>query len=168
MAREQDKKMASGDEMDALRRRISELEEAKRDKEEELTRLKESEDFSSSLLTGTPHPVVVVNPDSSVRYVNPAFERVTGFASEEVLGVKLPRPWWVEEYRERTREVFDQMLLGKAGRAEALIRTKDGQHRWVDAASTPIYRDDKLRVRACQLDGHYRSQASRGDGTPSV
>jgi nitrogen fixation/metabolism regulation signal transduction histidine kinase len=69
MAREHENKMVSGDELEALRRRMAGLEESNRACCEESRRLKESEEFATSLLTGTPHPVVVVNPDGSVRYL---------------------------------------------------------------------------------------------------
>ena len=40
--------------------------------------LKESQSFNSSLLENAPHAVVVMNPDTSIRYVNPAFEEKGG------------------------------------------------------------------------------------------
>ncbi|MBW1717917.1 MAG: PAS domain-containing protein, partial [Deltaproteobacteria bacterium] len=42
--------------------------------------LRESEEFSSSLLTNLPNPMLVANPDTSLKYVNPALEKLTGFS----------------------------------------------------------------------------------------
>ena len=47
--------------------------------------LKESEEFTSSLLTNTPNPIFVTYPDSTVKYVNPAFEKLTGISRQTVI-----------------------------------------------------------------------------------
>jgi len=53
---------------------------------------KESEEFNSSLLDNSPNAIVVINPDSSVRYANLAFEELTGFsAAVQVLPGELGR-----------------------------------------------------------------------------
>lgn len=56
-------------------------------------KIRESEEFSSSLMNSTPIPVMVVNLDSSIRYVNAAFEDLTGFGAIEVVGKLPPYPW---------------------------------------------------------------------------
>lgn len=94
--------------------------------------------FAASLLNNSPHSVLVVHPDGAVRYVNPAFERVTGFHASEVLGVTFPRPWHDEEYAETTRQCLERMLKGESSRSEAPIRTKRGERQWMDVATTPI------------------------------
>jgi PAS domain S-box-containing protein len=60
--------------------------------------LKQSEQFNASLLKNARHPIVVYEPDLSVRYVNPAFTELTGFEEQELLGVKPPYPWWPSEH----------------------------------------------------------------------
>ena len=52
--------------------------------------LQESEKFNSSLLDNSPHPILVINPDTSIKYVNHALEMLTGFSSEELVGRKAP------------------------------------------------------------------------------
>jgi len=42
-------------------------------------KLREFEEFSKGLLVHNPSPIIVVNPDTSIRYVNPAFTELTGF-----------------------------------------------------------------------------------------
>ena len=59
--------------------------------------LRESENFNSHLLDNSPNPVLVSNPDTSIRYVNTALEKLTGFSSKELIGRKVPYPWWPEE-----------------------------------------------------------------------
>ena len=41
--------------------------------------LRESQQFNDSLLENAPHATVVINPDTSVKYVNPAWERINGW-----------------------------------------------------------------------------------------
>ncbi|HID19805.1 MAG TPA: PAS domain S-box protein [Methanophagales archaeon] len=73
--------------------------------------LRKSEEFCSSLLNNSPNPIILINLDTSVRYVNPALEGLTGFSSAELIGCKAPYPWWTEEtgphraqaYRSRIR-----------------------------------------------------------------
>lgn len=93
--------------------------------------LAESEEFSSGLLENSPNPIVVINSDTSIRYVNPALMRMTGFTGRELLGTKPPYPWWMEEtlqkaMRERMRGI------------EQLFQRKDGGQFWVEVSSTPV------------------------------
>jgi PAS domain S-box-containing protein len=46
-------------------------------------RLKESDEFSRKLLEQSPNPILVQNPDTSIVYVNPACERLTGYSLSE-------------------------------------------------------------------------------------
>ena len=54
------------------------------------TALQEIQQFNTSLLENAPHATVVINADTSVKYVNPAWERINGWTLEEVEGVKAP------------------------------------------------------------------------------
>src|SRR4030043_2392700 len=47
--------------------------------------LKISEKFSSSLLENSPSPIMVVNADTSIEYVNKALENLVGFKSNEII-----------------------------------------------------------------------------------
>ena len=58
--------------------------------------LRESEQFNSSLSRNTLHPILVINPDTSIKYFNPALEELTGFTSAELAGKKAPYPWLTE------------------------------------------------------------------------
>lgn len=56
--------------------------------------LEATEAFNSGLLENAPNPIVVSNIDSSIKYVNTAFENLTGYFSSELVGRKSPYPWW--------------------------------------------------------------------------
>ena len=64
--------------------------------------LRDSEAFNSSLLENAPTPIMVLNADTSLRYVNPAAEKITGFVREELIGTKPPFLFWPED-RKSTR-----------------------------------------------------------------
>lgn len=59
--------------------------------------LQESQEFLSNVLSNAPNPTVIVNPDTSIRHVNPAFEKLTGFSAEEVIEQVAPYPWWTAQ-----------------------------------------------------------------------
>jgi PAS domain S-box-containing protein len=101
-------------------------------------KLKESEEFSSSLMRASPNPIVVINPDTSVQYVNPALEELTGFSSSELVGTKAPYLWWTEETRERAKKDLKEAMVRDAQKLEELFQKKNGELFWVEITSASI------------------------------
>jgi len=93
----------------------------------------ESQKFSTSLLENAPHATVVINADTSVRYVNPAWERINGWTLEEVVGKKAPNyPWWPDENKESFFEPFmETMKKGGGGNSEIFAQKKNGEIYWI-------------------------------------
>jgi len=58
--------------------------------------LQEIPGLSATLLVRAPYPIVILNQDTSLRYVNPAFEILTGFCGADLVDTKPPFPWWGE------------------------------------------------------------------------
>ena len=99
---------------------------------------KDTDEFEFSSLTYSPNPTMVINLDTSIRYVNPALERLTGFSSAELLGKKVPYPWWTEETLGKTRfEIVDGV--------EEYFRRKNGQRFRVRRTSKPVRKEGKLQ-----------------------
>lgn len=106
--------------------------------------LRASEEFSTSLLTNASHPIIVVNPDTSIQYVNPAMEALTGFSSSEVIGLKKPYPWWTKnglsekiiENNPSSNEVMGQ---------ERAYYKKDREQFWVTLTITPIKENGAIK-----------------------
>jgi PAS domain S-box-containing protein len=107
--------------------------------------LRESEEFSSSLLNSSPIPIIVVNPDTSVRYVNPALEKLTGFTSAEIIGRKAPYPWWTEETLQKTSGDLAIAMRKGAKRIEELFQKKNGERFWVEITSGPIMHNGEFK-----------------------
>lgn len=122
--------------------------------------LRESLQFSSSLLGNSPHPILVVNPDTSIRYVNPAMERLTGFSAAEVIGRQVPYPWWTEGVWEQESQLLKDSLTGETRKLERCFQRKDGRPFWVEINATSIISDGELKYRlANMVDITERKQA---------
>jgi len=94
--------------------------------------LRQSEEFNSSLLTNSPCPILVLNADASIRYANPALEKLTGFSSAELIGCNPPYPWWIEEtHNELSRRLVQAMRRGTR-KYEVLYRKRNGERFWVE------------------------------------
>jgi len=88
--------------------------------------------------------MLVFNPDTSIRYVNPLFEKLTGFTSEEVLGKKAPYPWWVDDTKYGTVEQRKKNIIEGVHGLERRFRKNNGDYSWVELNITPIYHNGKL------------------------
>ncbi len=107
--------------------------------------LKESQEFSSSLMENSPNPKSVLNPDTSIRYVNPAFEKLTGYKTAEVVGIKAPYPWWPKEGRRVMTQSLKKAILSGGKKGEHIFHKKNGEPFWVALNSAPVIYRKKLR-----------------------
>jgi PAS domain S-box-containing protein len=109
--------------------------------------LRESEEFSSSLMENSPTPILVVNGDTSIRYVNPMLEDLTGYTSAEVIGKKAPYPWWIDDPRSGEKsELKGHLLTGVQG-LEKLFQKKNGEPFWVEISSTPVTKNAEFKYQ---------------------
>lgn len=100
--------------------------------------LRESEQFGSKILENSPNPIVVFNADTSIRFVNPAFEALTGFSSSEVKGWKAPFPWWTEEKMGKIEGDFNEAFRSGLQEREELFQKKSGERFWVAITFRPV------------------------------
>ncbi len=88
--------------------------------------LQESEERHRLLLQASPDPIVVYDIEGKATYINPAFEQVFGWSSEELLDRRIdfvPEENWPE-----TEAAIERMLLGESILAfETRRLTKDGR-----------------------------------------
>lgn len=82
--------------------------------------------------------IVITDVDGTIEYVNPAFERQTGYTAEEAVG-KNPR---ILNSGRTPSEVFpelwDTILAGKVWRGEFINSTKAGEEYFEEALIAPI------------------------------
>ena len=107
--------------------------------------LRQSEEMSSTLLKNAPYPLLVLNADTSIEYVNPALEQLSGFSLSEVIGLKAPYPWWTEETRDKTNREFREAMSDGVTGKEELFRKKNGERYWVNINATPVIIDGEYK-----------------------
>ena len=83
-------------------------------------------------------------PDGRLRWVNPAVERMTGYAVRDCMAMDgFPLPLVHGHDRDVVRRQHQQALAGKTGQdLEFRIDCRDGHTIWVAMAWQPIYADD--------------------------
>jgi len=106
--------------------------------------LEESEEFSTGLLDNSPTPILVINADTSIRYVNPALEKLTGFSNTELVNLKAPYPWWTEETLKKTSKDLEEATSRGAKRLEELFQKKNGERFWVEITSRQVISHGEL------------------------
>ncbi len=107
--------------------------------------LRKSLEFRSNLLICSPNPIIVINPDSSVRYVNPALERLTGVSSAELIGCEAPYPWWTEETLRKTRSDLQNAMRDGAQKLVEFFQKKNGERFRVEITAAPIMSGGELK-----------------------
>jgi PAS domain S-box-containing protein len=108
------------------------------DRKEMERKLRESDVFNASLLENSPNPILVTNPDKSVRYINSAFESLTGYSIAEVIGKKPPYPWWPQEKIDQYVEEIDSGRMQNLAQDERCFRKNNGEPIWVEVNVKPV------------------------------
>jgi diguanylate cyclase (GGDEF)-like protein/PAS domain S-box-containing protein len=107
--------------------------------------LKESEEFNKSILESSPGPKLVINLDTSINYVNPAFEKLTGFKSKEIIGIKAPYPWWIKESQDVTYQKLNEAMKNGLEKTEISFNKKNGEKLWLELTFILIKKDGKTK-----------------------
>ena len=106
--------------------------------------LRDNEKFSSELLANAPYPTLVINPDSSIRYLNKAFEKLTGFSKKEIIARKLPYPWWPKLVSDKIDEIVNLAVKGHIRELKSTFHKKTGEEFIVEVTSKPVMANGKL------------------------
>jgi PAS domain S-box-containing protein len=107
--------------------------------------LQESQKFVASLLENAPHATVVINADTSVRYVNPAWERANGWTLAEVVGLKAPYPWWGDQFGEDFVPTYLEALQQPSGKGELIALKKNGEPYWIEMNWVSVAEDGEFQ-----------------------
>ena len=109
---------------------------------EDITQRKQSEEELSKLSSAverTPDPVLIASANGTIEYVNAAFEKVSGFSAQEVIG-QTPRILKSGIHpQEFYRHLWDTILAGRPWRGTFVNRRKDGQLYFAEASIAPIF-----------------------------
>jgi len=107
--------------------------------------LRQSEEASSALLKNAPHPLLALNADTSIKYLNPALEELSGYSLSEVIGLKAPYPWWTEETWDKTNQDLREAMRNGVTGKEELFQKKSGERFWVNINATPVIIDGEYK-----------------------
>ncbi len=111
-----------------LRKEIAEREKA----EQNLRKL-------STAVTQSPAVIAITNTQGALEYVNPKFEELTGYSSDEVIG-KNPRILKSGELPlEMYKALWDTISSGKDWHGEFHNKKKNGELFWENASVSPIF-----------------------------
>jgi len=132
-------------ELKKLRQRVADLEAGGNKRRQVEEALRQSEEYSSTILNHSPNPMLVTNPDTSIRYVNPALEALTDYSLVEVIGQRAPYPWWIEETLDRIKTSLEAALRHGTKAKEELFQKKNGERFWVEVTATPVMVDGEMR-----------------------
>jgi diguanylate cyclase (GGDEF)-like protein/PAS domain S-box-containing protein len=95
-------------------------------------------EIQSRVLQSAVNGIVITDPDGRVEWANPAFERVTGYALDEMVGQDLRFLKSGEHEESFYRRLWDTIRDGRSFTAEFINRRKDGQLVTVEQVITPV------------------------------
>ncbi len=83
--------------------------------------------FSRNLIESMQEGFSVLDSTGCAMNANPALCRMTGFARDELEGVKAPFPYWPPEEYDNIRTAFEKTLRGEGGEFELIFMRKNGE-----------------------------------------
>ena len=117
----------------------------------DISEKKEAEELFETLSTGTPIGVFIVQ-DGELRYVNPHFEKFTGYTKTELMGTDPERLVFPGD-RDAVRQKSLGMLRGESRTPyEYRISLKDGGYIWVMETTTSIQYRGRQAVLGSFMD----------------
>lgn len=88
------------------------------------------------------HAMYITETDGTITYVNPAFEKITGYPSEVAVG-QTPRILNSGEHeQEFYQNLWGTILSGETWQSEMVNRRRDGRRLYIDQTIAPIVGDD--------------------------
>jgi methyl-accepting chemotaxis protein len=116
----------------------------------------------SLVANGTDNSVLITDANRRIEYVNPGFERLTGYSAAEVLGRS---PGTVLQGAHTDRATVDRIRQkldrGEAFYDEILNYTKDGQPYWISLAINPVFGDDGRVERFISIQANINETKQR-------
>lgn len=101
--------------------------------------VEEQQKFMAQLLDSAPNPIMVAEIDTTIKYVNHSLQLMTGFSSSELVGKKIPYPFWTEECIPEASMMYQHLIESRGViKKELLYKKKNGDKFWVEATVTII------------------------------
>ncbi|GAA4230504.1 hypothetical protein GCM10022291_00840 [Postechiella marina] len=129
-----------------------------------LREIKKAREFSSGLLNAMNEGLVVINLESEIISVNPAFCKMTGFTEKELIGVKRPYPYSPPELKKENDNNYKLLIQNKNKREyENTYMRKNGERFPVYVSISSIYDENGVKTSnfSTVLDITERKQAEK-------
>lgn len=104
--------------------------------------IEREQNFSRQLIESMQEGVLILSPEGEVVSINPAFSRMTGYTSEEIIGQNGTCPYWPEEEYETLREAERILRQNGKGDFELTFKRKSGERFPVICKASSIYNED--------------------------
>ncbi len=108
----------------------------------DITEIKENQsklNLMQQTVDQTPVPIMISDTEGNIEYVNPGFNKVTGYSNDEVIGKKvniLSSGLLGEKFH---KNLWETISSGKTWHGEFLNRKKDGSLYWENSIVAPIF-----------------------------
>ena len=93
----------------------------------------------NALLKQSIHIIFITEPDGTIVYVNPTFEKISGYVSDEVIGQKSDILVSTQTDQHVLDSMWDTIYSGKTWHGVIKNKKKNGQIFWADVLITPIH-----------------------------
>ncbi len=108
--------------------------------EMELKQLARAIDYAAEI-------IIITEPDGTLTYVNPAFEKITGYMREDVIGKTLGFLRSGKHSNQFYKEFFDTIMSGKVWRGTFINKRKDGSLFEVESTISAIRNSQNVIVK---------------------
>jgi len=108
--------------------------------------------YTHKLIQNASYPILVVNPDSTIKCVNHALEEMTGYRAHELVGTGTPYPWATHEEKSINYDILkvnEQTRRIGVWRVEKLLHNRSGKLYWIEVSGIPVLRAGKLQYYVC-------------------
>ena len=107
----------------------------------ERKRVEEERRLLTRSIESAAESIVITDSNSVIKYVNPAFTKLTGYTSEEAMGRKPSLSSSGRQTPEFYRNMWGSILNGKVWKGEVINRNKDGDLYDVELTIAPVFNE---------------------------
>jgi PAS domain S-box-containing protein len=125
--------------------------------------LRETRDYLNKLINFANTPIIVWDPSFKITKFNHAFEKLTGYMEEEMIGQSLEF-LFPPQNRLSSLSMIEETITGERWESvEIHIRSADGNTHWVLWNSANIYSEDGQTLMATIAQGHDITERKRAE-----